>query len=227
MKDGEKKQRTAVDRWWERWTDRWRKYKAQYWFLVSSGVCLDAHLLPLYALLSLGLNTSFLCQSLISAANGSFCKSHPCSGWIHCHSSVHPEMYLHICSLQLYYGLIGFCYNAVEIHQLDFPKNPPLTSTFCCLTGITGSLSVIIINPKSCVVSWQGLSLCPVWLFHDSLRRNVYSMKFHPRMRWVKATAVNLDIRLCKLRYFSCFELTFFFFFRFVFTAQIGLLTMQ
>lgn len=125
MKEREKKQRTAGDRWWERWTHRWRKYKAQYWFLVSSGVRQDAHCCP-HAPLSPGLNISFFCPSLISSTNGVWCKPGPCLFRLNV---------VHLFILKCIYLFVhrGFCYYRMGIHQLDsdFPKNPLLSNRKC------------------------------------------------------------------------------------------------
>lgn len=75
----EKKQTTALDRWWKERTDGWRKYKAQYWFFWSPVESTRMHAAPLLALLSSGMNTWAFSPSLSCVANGSWCKLCPCA----------------------------------------------------------------------------------------------------------------------------------------------------
>lgn len=119
IKDRLKKERMAADRWWERWTNRWRKYKAQYWFLVSSEVRQDA-CSCLYMLRSA---PDFFCPSLILADNASpsLCV---CALLTLCMFSLrlkkirdqNQTLYIHMFRAEILYTL------------MDFPQNRPLTA---------------------------------------------------------------------------------------------------
>lgn len=151
IKDRLKKQRTAADRWWERWTNRWRKYKAQYWFLVSSEVRQDARSC-LYMLCSA---PDFFCPSLILADNASpsLCV---CALLTLCIFSLRAPRENQGSEPNIIHPYVQ-SWNFIHINGLS-PKSP-INSTFSSLAGIRWSASLMIIDPSGCVGSWHRLPL--------------------------------------------------------------------